>query len=711
MLAKPGSRSSGPNGIIGSVNEGAATARRGNHLLSRNPGTGVGTALSPDVILLKRAVLAFRSGDKKVARELLAEAADHNPENELVWLWRASAARTRSEARNAVERVLELNPDNEKAQSWIKKLQPGYVPPPKADEAPAEAPQNGYTNGVAYADEAVEEEQHAAEASQEEVASSFFEETAAAVEEDRTEQAVEDSAAPVEQEQAAEAVEEDAPAVEPERAEDVVEETVAAVEEDSEEPYEEQRDKTAYDFHAQDYAEPEREEPSAGDGGTAAAEADASVRPSDAEERLAALEAYLQRGGREEEETESYASGRSEGFGWGEQPQQQESKAAEAEQASPAEAWGRLQAETTDNDEQQDMDEETGGDPLVGLLDANERSLLDDRGSSYQEQVDGERESDPAQDRDYQDRLAELRGTQPVEGDVWSSLGMAGMDEAPPEQARAAEPAVEPPAAKAKAAGMGFAEMGISAKAEEERNPAPPAEEAESEEEQGCFICEKLAPEQDGVCSSCRSIVDIRLHEMAPRHEGADRATLTRALEKLRAKIEKKATADLCVKAAVTSLNLKQSNQALTFLREACRLRPHDRELLNYYDEIESRPLILAVDDSKTVQKMISTVLEKESYRVSAAEDGLAAIAKLDEEMPKLILLDITMPRMDGYQVCKVITGNSATKHIPVIMLSGKDGFFDKVKGKMVGASNYITKPFDPNDLTRTIAKFLNKQK
>jgi twitching motility two-component system response regulator PilG len=65
------------------------------------------------------------------------------------------------------------------------------------------------------------------------------------------------------------------------------------------------------------------------------------------------------------------------------------------------------------------------------------------------------------------------------------------------------------------------------------------------------------------------------------------------------------------------------------------------------------------------------------------------------------------MPRMDGYQVCKVITGNESTRHIPVIMLSGKDGFFDKVRGKMVGASNYITKPFDPAELAKSIAKFL----
>ena len=156
---------------------------------------------------------------------------------------------------------------------------------------------------------------------------------------------------------------------------------------------------------------------------------------------------------------------------------------------------------------------------------------------------------------------------------------------------------------------------------------------------------------------------------------------------------------------------MRQSNQALSYLREACRLRPHDRELLGFYDEIEARPLILAVDDSKTVQKMISTVLEKEAYRVSPAEDGLAALAKLDEELPQLVLLDITMPRMDGYQVCKVITGNEGTKHIPVIMLSGKDGFFDKVKGKMAGASNYITKPFDPNELIKTVGKFVKKKK
>ena len=111
----------------------------------------------------------------------------------------------------------------------------------------------------------------------------------------------------------------------------------------------------------------------------------------------------------------------------------------------------------------------------------------------------------------------------------------------------------------------------------------------------------------------------------------------------------------------------------------------------------------MVVDDSRTVQRMVSSTLERQLYRVSIAEDGLQALAKLNDELPALILLDITMPRMDGYQVCKVISGNQAFKHIPVVMLSGKDGFFDKVRGKMVGASDYITKPFEAEFLVKAV--------
>ncbi len=114
---------------------------------------------------------------------------------------------------------------------------------------------------------------------------------------------------------------------------------------------------------------------------------------------------------------------------------------------------------------------------------------------------------------------------------------------------------------------------------------------------------------------------------------------------------------------------------------------------------------IMVVDDSPTICRLVASTLEKKQYEVVTASDGMEALAKMNEVTPDLILLDITMPRLDGYQLCKIIKGNDATKHIPVVMLSGKDGFFDKVKGRMAGALDYVTKPFKPDALVRVVAK------
>ncbi|MCU0238530.1 MAG: response regulator [Pyrinomonadaceae bacterium] len=111
----------------------------------------------------------------------------------------------------------------------------------------------------------------------------------------------------------------------------------------------------------------------------------------------------------------------------------------------------------------------------------------------------------------------------------------------------------------------------------------------------------------------------------------------------------------------------------------------------------------MIVDDSPTVRKLVSTKLEKCGHTVVSAIDGMDALAKINETIPDLILLDITMPRLDGYQVCKLIRGNELTKDIPIIMISGKDGFFDKVRGRMAGSSGYITKPFGPDTLMKTL--------
>ena len=119
------------------------------------------------------------------------------------------------------------------------------------------------------------------------------------------------------------------------------------------------------------------------------------------------------------------------------------------------------------------------------------------------------------------------------------------------------------------------------------------------------------------------------------------------------------------------------------------------------------RPLVMIVDDSPTVRKLVSLTLERRGYRVISAFDGMAAIKELNSFRPDLILLDINMPRLDGYRLCKLIKKHEVTQGIPVVMLSGKDGMFDKLRGRLVGCSDYITKPFEADTLTLKVAKYL----
>ncbi len=124
-----------------------------------------------------------------------------------------------------------------------------------------------------------------------------------------------------------------------------------------------------------------------------------------------------------------------------------------------------------------------------------------------------------------------------------------------------------------------------------------------------------------------------------------------------------------------------------------------------------SKGTILAVDDSPTVRKLVSITLERHNYRVLSAVDGMGALSKLNDELPDLILLDITMPRMDGYQLCKIIKDNPNTAHIPVVMLSGNDGIFDKMRGRIAGATAYLTKPFNPDKLLNIVEKLSSRIK
>lgn len=118
---------------------------------------------------------------------------------------------------------------------------------------------------------------------------------------------------------------------------------------------------------------------------------------------------------------------------------------------------------------------------------------------------------------------------------------------------------------------------------------------------------------------------------------------------------------------------------------------------------------ILVVDDSKTIRRTAETLLAKQGCEVFTAIDGFDALAKIADHHPDLIFVDIMMPRLDGYQTCSLIKYSKVFKQTPVIMLSSKDGLFDRARGRLVGSEQYLTKPFTKDELLGAIASHINR--
>lgn len=116
---------------------------------------------------------------------------------------------------------------------------------------------------------------------------------------------------------------------------------------------------------------------------------------------------------------------------------------------------------------------------------------------------------------------------------------------------------------------------------------------------------------------------------------------------------------------------------------------------------------VMVVDDSKTIRRTAETLLKKEGCDVITATDGFEALAKIADHRPDIIFIDIMMPRLDGYQTCALIKHSQLFKDTPVIMLSSKDGLFDRARGRVVGSEEYLTKPFTREELLNAIKRFL----
>ena len=116
---------------------------------------------------------------------------------------------------------------------------------------------------------------------------------------------------------------------------------------------------------------------------------------------------------------------------------------------------------------------------------------------------------------------------------------------------------------------------------------------------------------------------------------------------------------------------------------------------------------VMVIDDSKTIRRTAETLLRKEGCEVVTATDGFEALAKISDQQPQIIFVDIMMPRLDGYQTCALIKQNPKLKSTPVIMLSSKDGVFDRARGRLAGSDRYLTKPFTKEGLIAAVNEYV----
>lgn len=227
------------------------------------------------------------------------------------------------------------------------------------------------------------------------------------------------------------------------------------------------------------------------------------------------------------------------------------------------------------------------------------------------------------------------------------------------------------------------------------------------------------------MCQACMAVLTLSDIEMLLSNQHADRGLLRSAVENLEhTQNDRPLNETELTVLGIGHLNLRNFDAGYRYLTEAAALDATNvifasqiNSLHLRLDEIRAQEeahstmskgkTILVVDDSPTILRLIAGKLEKCGHDVFCSGNGEEAMERLHDMVPDLVLLDINMPKMDGYQVCKLIRSKETTKDVPVVMISGKDGFFDKVRGKMAGTSGYITKPFGPETLMKVVESYL----
>ncbi len=223
-----------------------------------------------------------------------------------------------------------------------------------------------------------------------------------------------------------------------------------------------------------------------------------------------------------------------------------------------------------------------------------------------------------------------------------------------------------------------------------------------------CPVCQRVTQFKPERCSGCGSMLRLSIEKIWS-NEGVSEKELHGAITRIKAKAGWESDYDANRTLGLIHLNLTDTGGALPYLLAAKRLRANDEEVSAAALRLMTRPLVLVVDDSLTIRTMVAKTFEHNGLRTKCCASGFDALNLIREEIPKLVMLDVSMPLMDGYQVCKMIKSMKETKGVPVVMLSGNDGFFDKVKGRVAGASDYLTKPFKPEAALRAIRKYVSE--